>query len=24
VGTALMMREKVVMVTPALPDGEQE
>jgi predicted ribosome quality control (RQC) complex YloA/Tae2 family protein len=24
VGTALMMREKVVMVTPALPDGESE
>jgi predicted ribosome quality control (RQC) complex YloA/Tae2 family protein len=24
VGTALMMREKVVMVTPALPEGESE
>ena len=24
VGTALMMREKVIMVTPALPEGESE
>ncbi|HMB71055.1 MAG TPA: NFACT RNA binding domain-containing protein [bacterium] len=24
VGTAMMMREKVVMVTPALPDGEKD